>query len=138
MCICDGGSDGCSSDLFKGGGFDPGGSGMAAPDQNGNGRGGAGGDYADVYDFLSFDPESVTTYEIGWKAALFGRRVTIALDGFWSDYKDVQIPGSIGYDTNGDGINDTFVGVTSNRSEEHTSELQSLMRLSYAVFCLKK
>src|SRR3546814_11928848 len=28
-------------------------------------------------------------------------------------------------------------GVTE-RSEEHTSELQSLMRISYAVFCLKK
>src|SRR3546814_10350716 len=28
--------------------------------------------------------------------------------------------------------------VTSDRSEEHTSELQSLMRISYAVFCLKK
>src|SRR3546814_5604466 len=27
---------------------------------------------------------------------------------------------------------------TSLRSEEHTSELQSLMRISYAVFCLKK
>src|SRR3546814_8013274 len=27
---------------------------------------------------------------------------------------------------------------TINRSEEHTSELQSLMRISYAVFCLKK
>src|SRR3546814_7821767 len=27
---------------------------------------------------------------------------------------------------------------TSRRSEEHTSELQSLMRISYAVFCLKK
>src|SRR3546814_10114402 len=26
----------------------------------------------------------------------------------------------------------------TNRSEEHTSELQSLMRISYAVFCLKK
>src|SRR3546814_5192296 len=26
----------------------------------------------------------------------------------------------------------------STRSEEHTSELQSLMRISYAVFCLKK
>src|SRR3546814_10506114 len=26
----------------------------------------------------------------------------------------------------------------SDRSEEHTSELQSLMRISYAVFCLKK
>src|SRR3546814_6528578 len=28
--------------------------------------------------------------------------------------------------------------VTVDRSEEHTSELQSLMRISYAVFCLKK
>src|SRR3546814_5229123 len=28
--------------------------------------------------------------------------------------------------------------VSSSRSEEHTSELQSLMRISYAVFCLKK
>src|SRR3546814_2635636 len=27
---------------------------------------------------------------------------------------------------------------TQTRSEEHTSELQSLMRISYAVFCLKK
>src|SRR3546814_4690052 len=29
-------------------------------------------------------------------------------------------------------------GVEDGRSEEHTSELQSLMRISYAVFCLKK
>src|SRR3546814_978588 len=29
-------------------------------------------------------------------------------------------------------------GVLAGRSEEHTSELQSLMRISYAVFCLKK
>src|SRR3546814_1171405 len=28
--------------------------------------------------------------------------------------------------------------VNDDRSEEHTSELQSLMRISYAVFCLKK
>src|SRR3546814_4413293 len=28
--------------------------------------------------------------------------------------------------------------VSQHRSEEHTSELQSLMRISYAVFCLKK
>src|SRR3546814_2924471 len=32
---------------------------------------------------------------------------------------------------------DSHVGA-GNRSEEHTSELQSLMRISYAVFCLKK
>src|SRR3546814_2689778 len=29
-------------------------------------------------------------------------------------------------------------GLSAERSEEHTSELQSLMRISYAVFCLKK
>src|SRR3546814_3979309 len=31
-----------------------------------------------------------------------------------------------------------FLGLPLLRSEEHTSELQSLMRISYAVFCLKK
>src|SRR3546814_6292886 len=30
------------------------------------------------------------------------------------------------------------VNISLGRSEEHTSELQSLMRISYAVFCLKK
>src|SRR3546814_4718532 len=30
------------------------------------------------------------------------------------------------------------LGLSGTRSEEHTSELQSLMRISYAVFCLKK
>src|SRR3546814_6758332 len=32
---------------------------------------------------------------------------------------------------------DVDAGSTDGRSEEHTSELQSLMRISYAVFCLK-
>src|SRR3546814_10327283 len=32
----------------------------------------------------------------------------------------------------------TAVGPKADRSEEHTSELQSLMRISYAVFCMKK
>src|SRR3546814_2110451 len=31
-----------------------------------------------------------------------------------------------------------FARLHGDRSEEHTSELQSLMRISYAVFCLKK
>src|SRR3546814_6524558 len=34
--------------------------------------------------------------------------------------------------------NGTTRSTVSFRSEEHTSELQSLMRISYAVFCLKK
>src|SRR3546814_4700056 len=32
----------------------------------------------------------------------------------------------------------TYICTHGRRSEEHTSELQSLMRISYAVFCLKK
>src|SRR3546814_5159047 len=36
-----------------------------------------------------------------------------------------------------DGVVGLRVGV-KNRSEEHTSELQSLMRISYAVFCLNR
>src|SRR3546814_4122836 len=35
-----------------------------------------------------------------------------------------------------EGVGDA--GIVGQRSEEHTSELQSLMRISYAVFCLKK
>src|SRR3546814_2357883 len=38
----------------------------------------------------------------------------------------------------GNGDDGRHVGGSDLRSEEHTSELQSLMRISYAVFCLKK
>src|SRR3546814_10791271 len=38
----------------------------------------------------------------------------------------------------GSSAGDPAVGYYVDRSEEHTSELQSLMRISYAVFCLKK
>ena len=98
---------------FKGGGFDPRGSAAAAPDANHDGT----VDKQEVYNFLLFKPEHVNSYEIGWKAALLDRRLTFALDGFYADYKDVQIPGSIGYDTNGDGINDTFIGITTNAAK---------------------
>src|SRR3546814_4904846 len=36
------------------------------------------------------------------------------------------------------GVDGKTLGLDQARSEEHTSELQSLMRISYAVFCLKK
>src|SRR3546814_9314796 len=38
----------------------------------------------------------------------------------------------------GDGTTTLTLTLTPGRSEEHTSELQSLMRISYAGFCLKK
>src|SRR3546814_10660761 len=48
---------------------------------------------------------------------------------------------SVGASTGGfftDCFIDELIHAAGLRSEEHTSELQSLMRISYAVFCLKK
>ncbi|HEX9946146.1 MAG TPA: TonB-dependent receptor, partial [Allosphingosinicella sp.] len=92
---------------FKGGGFDPRGLSTAAPDVNGNGVREAG----EIFDYFLFDPEKVTSYEIGYKASLFDRRLRLALAGFYADYKDVQVPGSVGAVINGI---PTFVGVTTN------------------------
>src|SRR3546814_2707472 len=41
-------------------------------------------------------------------------------------------------DEAGDRLVGALAGGADHRSEEHTSELQSLMRISYAVFCLQK
>jgi len=95
---------------FKGGGFDPRGQTTAAPDLDGDGD----VDFDDQFEFLRFAPETVDSYELGWKASLLDNRVNISLAGFVSQYDDVQIPGSVGLDSNGDGVNDSFIGVTSN------------------------
>ncbi|MEQ9662239.1 MAG: TonB-dependent receptor [Parasphingopyxis sp.] len=95
---------------FKGGGFDPRGLTTAAPDLNGDGV----VDQGEIYDFMSFDPETVDSYELGYRGSLANGAVTLALAGFYADYTDIQIPGSVGFDSDGDGINDTFVGVTTN------------------------
>ncbi len=95
---------------FKGGGFDPRGSATRAPDVNNDGV----QSYQEIYDFLSFDPEKVDSYEIGYKGSLFDRRVTLSLAGFYSDYKDVQIPGSVGCTINGI---QTFCGITTNAAK---------------------
>ncbi|GAB4121340.1 MAG: TonB-dependent receptor [Rhodothalassiaceae bacterium] len=98
---------------FKGGGFDPRGSATAAPDLDGDGTGGAA-DPEDVKEFLMFRPEEITTYEIGHKGSLFDGRLSSSLAAFWSNYEDIQIPGSVGVDADNDGIAETFVGITSN------------------------
>src|SRR3546814_9326162 len=108
----------------------------------------------------TFKPEYVNSFEIGMKNTLLGGRMTINLSAFLYDYKDYQVS-QIRDRT---AVNENFdallwggelqfeyepvrnlrfnanVGYLSTRirSEEHTSELQSLMRHSYAVFCLKK
>jgi iron complex outermembrane receptor protein len=92
---------------FKGGGFDPRGLSTAAPDLDGDGV----REPAEIFDYFLFEPEKVTSYELGYKASLFDRRLRLALAGFYADYKDVQVPGSVGAVINGV---PTFVGVTTN------------------------
>src|SRR3546814_4272223 len=48
------------------------------------------------------------------------------------------IAGGGGGGASGQNTGQGYVNLVHWRSEEHTSELQSLMRISYAVFCLKK
>src|SRR3546814_3165698 len=54
--------------------------------------------------------------------------------GWLEDGDEVTLSGGV----RRDGTAILSFGQLSGRSEEHTSELQSLMRISYAVFCLKK
>ncbi|MBC2776566.1 TonB-dependent receptor [Parasphingopyxis marina] len=95
---------------FKGGGFDPRGQTSQAPDLDGDGD----IDAADIYEFMSFDPEIVDSFELGYHGSLANGAVTVSLAGFYADYTDIQIPGSVGADTDNDGVNDTFIGITSN------------------------
>jgi iron complex outermembrane receptor protein len=91
---------------FKGGGFDPRGVSTACRTP-----GGAVCNADQIYDFLSFDPETVTSYELGYRASLFDRRLNFSLAVFRADYRDVQVPGSIGTVIGGQ---QTFIGVTTN------------------------
>jgi iron complex outermembrane receptor protein len=98
---------------FKGGGFDPRGQTSAAPDLDGDGD----IDFDDQFEFLRFAPETVDSFELGWKASLFDNRVNISIAGFLSQYTDVQIPGSVGVDADGDGVEESFIGITSNAAD---------------------
>jgi len=98
------------SEGFKGGGFDPRGSGASAPDVNQDGV----RSYQEVYNYLLFKPETVKSFEIGWKGSAFDRRLTWALDGFYANYSDVQVPGSVGCIINNV---QSFCGITTNAAK---------------------
>ncbi len=92
---------------FKGGGFDPRGVGVNAPDTDGNGI----RSDAEIAAFLSFRPEKVESYEVGYKGSLMDGAVNVALAGFYADYTDVQIPGSVACTVSG---LPSFCGIVSN------------------------
>lgn len=95
---------------FKGGSFDPRGQTSAAPDLDGDGT----VSDEEVFEFMQFLPETVTSFELGWRANAVDGRLMSSLAVFLADYEDVQIPGSVGVDTTGDGVEDTFTGITTN------------------------
>ena len=91
---------------FKGGGFDPRGVGANAPAAIPGSP-----TNAEVAAFLSFRPEKVDSYEVGYKGSLMDGAVNVALAGFYADYTDVQIPGSVACTVAG---LPSFCGVVSN------------------------
>lgn len=105
---------------FKGGSFDPRGATTAAPDLDGDGT----VSDAEIFEFMKFDPEQVDTWEVGVKSQFANGRVSTSFALFYSDYTDIQVPGSIGVDTDGDGVSDTFTGVTTNAGEATVKGLE--------------
>src|SRR3546814_5715560 len=88
---------------------------------------------------MANDPQNRAAPGMGWPVAIFIG--TAMLAGGFAGYNRAAA------ETGGPALSPwigaliaTALGVTAFgfRSEEHTSELQSLMRISYAVFCLKK
>ncbi|MDJ0759633.1 MAG: TonB-dependent receptor [Woeseiaceae bacterium] len=102
------------SEGFKGGSFDP------------------RGAYQNPGVEEGFEPETVVSYEIGWKATLADGRATVNAAYFFTDYEDIQVPGSIGIDTDNDGVNDSFAGATTNagKAEIKGLELESMIRVT--------
>ncbi|MEL6363853.1 MAG: TonB-dependent receptor [Pseudomonadota bacterium] len=84
------------SEGFKGGGFDP------------------RGNFANPVVRDGFAPETVQSYEIGVKSTLADGKVVANTAVFYNDYKDVQIPGSEAFDSDGDGTDDSFIGTVTN------------------------
>ena len=93
------------SEGFKGGGFDPRGAYNIAEVRQG------------------FEPETVESIELGAKSVWADGMLTTNVALFSMDYTDVQIPGSVLLDTDGDGTVDGFAGKVTNAG---SAEVQGL------------
>jgi len=102
------------SEGFKGGGFDPRGAYNLAEVREG------------------FAPESVESIEFGAKSVWANGKVTTNIAVFSMDYTDVQIPGSVLLDTDGDGEVDGFAGSVTNAggAEVQGLEIEAIAQLS--------
>src|SRR3546814_9293900 len=89
---------------------------------------------AHVIGFTNIEDKGIEGVELAFDSELSGKPGSrrVIKDRLGRVVEDVQavIPPVDGQDL--------MLSIDAGRSEEHTSELQSLMRNSYAVFCLKK
>src|SRR3546814_9402469 len=94
--------------------------------------------YASIVSFFFLmirrPPRSTRTDTLFPDTTLFRSRVQFGVEGQLSLFEELPIKAE---GTTEETMSE-LVGAIKTRSEEHTSELQSLMRISYAVFCLKK
>src|SRR3546814_971530 len=113
MRISDWSSDVCSSDLLR----------FARSAEGGSGRVGLLDPRAFEQRALDHRHDQLDLVGVGLEARGEAQRVLAAVDHAQALLAQPFLAGT---------------GAVALRSEEHTSELQSLMRISYAVFCLKK
>lgn len=95
--------------------------GTNAPDLNGNGI----REDSEIASFLSFRPESVKSYEVGYKGNFMNGALYVAVAGFYADYNDVQIPGSVACTVSVGGVpTPSFCGVVSNAGKARFKGLE--------------
>lgn len=92
---------------WKAGGFDPRGANLLTPEVE-----------------KGFGEETLDSYEMGLKTTWLDGRAITNVAVFYSEYNDMQIPGSVGIDTNGDGVNDDFVGTVTNAGQAEISGIE--------------
>src|SRR3546814_10639808 len=85
---------------------------------------------------LALDVKVVGTGGVGERRRVAEDQVVAAAVGFQPGHR-VGLHQAVGFAADRAPVDGVLAQVVR-RSEEHTSELQSLMRISYAVFCLKK
>ncbi len=71
-----------------------------------------------------FDAEELDSWEIGLKSTWWDGRAITNVAAFYSEYTDMQVPGSVGVDSDGDGVNDSFVGTVTNAGESEISGIE--------------
>ncbi|MFZ6638322.1 TonB-dependent receptor [Undibacterium sp. TC4M20W] len=81
-----------------------------------------------------YEPEEIETVELGLKSQFDKGRIMTNAALFFSNYKNVQIPGSVAVDTDGDGKDDNFAGVTTNAGKARIRgfELEATARITDA------